>query len=164
MQNKPQLIITQETIMPAKKKEHQSKRVAPWVFAPAQTWTLETFENLNQAATYLINSAPPLYRQTLIELKGKFTADELRLMLDVMNGTMLTAEWPGATLAGNVRDGIALDALDEKWGINGKELTDKIDTLHVFQLHVLELWANSFWYGGDRSRELDIDAHVKPLL
>lgn len=146
------------------KQNVKSKRVAPWVTPQAQMWLSETFENLNQGATYLMLSAGPLYRQTLIEMKGKFTADELRLMLDVMNGTMLTAEWPGATLAGNVRDGIALDALDEKWKINGSELIDKINSLHTFQLHTIELWANGFWYGGDRDRELDIDAHVKKLL
>jgi len=147
-------------------KERKTKKVAPWIKDSTFEWATTNFKNLNASATYIINSAPAIYRQTMIGLKGKFSDSELKLMIDVMNATILSDNWPGATLLGNIPDAIALDGLAEKWELpdNGAGLIKKIGDMHTFQIYVLEIWAHAFWYGGGHKAKTPINDYIKPLL
>jgi len=53
-------------------------------------------------------------------------------MIDVFNSTMLTPMLAGQQLDIQVADGIALDALDKKWEIDGAALNAKIAGLPIF--------------------------------
>lgn len=124
----------------------------------------DNFSGPNIGAGYVIDSFPALYRATLRELKGMFTRDELMLLVDCMNATMLTPGLCDEVLT-NAVDAMALDALDEKWEVNRAELTAKLTTLTAFQVAVLNIWTNAAWCGGgDDREERDIDAYVKQLI
>lgn len=101
-----------------------------------------------------------LYYGTLDELRGLFTEGEKGLMLDVMNGTMISASTPGAHLPANVADGIALDALDEKWAVDAEGLRLKLGGLPRAQLHMLEIWCSRHWTAVGEGRDADAEAIV----
>lgn len=105
------------------------------------------FENAASGIDYAVRALGTLYRMSLREIKtkGVFDAKELYLILDVMNGTMLTPQMAGQQIGGNVADGIALDCLDKKWEIDGKALNDKISKLSLIEAAAIEIWAISFW-------------------
>ena len=134
-------------------------KTAPAISDPAGAWILDTFPNLNSGMVYISNSFPSLYRATLHDIKGTFSPAEISLMIDVFNGLILTPQLAGQHITLQVSDGIKLDALDEKWGINGLELMRKIDSLALFDRACLEIWLSRYWKNGDR----DIETYVTEL-
>ena len=112
---------------------------------------LRFLPNPNAAATFAVELLALAYPRALVELGGRFTEGEARLILDVMNGTMwIGSEAPGLVgqrIAIEVADGIAINALDAKWSVDGAELRAKLADLTSFQLVALELWAAEFWQG-----------------
>ncbi len=134
-----------------KKKLRQTTKkgfipTAPRVSEQAAKFYPSIFSSLNGGLEYMIESSPALYRRTLHNMKGRFEKGELSRLIDVFNATMLTPQMAGQHLAAQVSDGIALDRLDQKWGIDGNALNNKIASLTVFEAACLEIWANGFWY------------------
>ena len=124
----------------------------------------DNFSGPNTGANYVLDSFPTLYRATLRELKGMFTRAELMLLIDCMNATMLT---PGLCdeVVANAIDGMALDALDEKWEVSRAELTAKLTAMTAFQVAALNIWTNAAWYGGGDDRpERSLDDYIKQLI
>jgi hypothetical protein len=101
------------------------QNISPRISLPAAKWLTDNFETLNAGGTYIMEAMPGLYRRTLHDLRGQFIRGELMLILDVMNGTVLTPGLAGQHLLANVRDGIDFDQLDQKWEIEGKALNEK---------------------------------------
>ena len=123
------------------------KAIAPRISEASAKWIAENFKTLNAGSTYILEAFPGLYARTIHDLKGKFSHGELCLMVDVMNGTWLTAGIAGQHLDLNVHDGIDLDHLDQKWGIDGSALNTKLEALSIFQVACLEIWIGAFWEG-----------------
>jgi len=138
------------------------QKIGPAIAPETETWIKQTFENLNQGATYLLDAVPGLYARTLHDLKGRFSASELKLMVDVMNGTALTSGIAGQHLAINVRDGIDLDRLDEKWNVEKDEILRKLD-LPLFALACMEIWIQAYWQHGNKSKA-GLETWIKDLL
>ena len=140
-------------------------KTAPRIPGKSAEILAETFSSLNAGAEYVLSAWPSLYRNTLDKLRGQFSRGELMLMIDVFNSTALTAMAAGQQLDIQVDDGMRLDALDEKWGVDRNALNNKIADLTIFEAACLEIWANGFWYGGDPDKkDLDIEAHVVSML
>ncbi len=94
-----------------------------------------------------------------------FAGAELKLIVDVFNGTALTAGIAGQHLLLSCSDGIELNNLDAKWDVDRKAFLEKLQSLSVFQAACLEIWANGFWYNKNAANgELDIDAHIGPMV
>ena len=122
------------------------------IFSPA--------ENLRN----LTLSFEGMYFRSLVDnLKGKFTKEELCLMIDAVNGLMLTPQIAGQHMAVNVADAMALDGLDEKWGVEAKEISQKLRELHIFDIACLELWCAKFWRQNGTENEKPLDEYVMQL-
>ena len=113
---------------------------------------------------FLIDSFKTIYRQNLINLKGKFEKNELFLMIDVMNGTMLVAHVAGQHLVGKVSGGIALDGIDKKWKIGKTKLMEKLMLLSIPELALFELWIQGFGVQSGDTDALEMEDYVKQLL
>lgn len=141
------------------------KPVTPRVSEIIEEWLQANFATKTSGAEYIIDAFHALYRRTLADLKGKFTHDELMLVIDVFNSTALTGALAGQQLDIQVEDGLDLDGLDKKWNISKSGMIDKIKTLTLFEIACLEIWANGFWYGGRyENKGGAIEDHVKRLL
>ena len=125
------------------------------------------FADLETGLGYAVESFPAIYHRTLHDLKGKFSREELMLLVDVFNSTALTAPMAGQHIIAQVADGCDLDGLDRKWEIDKKTMLEKLRALPIFSLACLEIWANGFWYrqGADtfRSGE-DLEKWVWQLI
>jgi hypothetical protein len=124
------------------------RKVAPKIADTAHAWYAENSNTVNQGVTYALEAWPGLYRATLTALKGRFAAAELSLMIDVLNGVLLTPEFAGQHLPADVADAVALDGLDRKWGVDGVDFQARLNSLAVFEVACLELWAHRFWESG----------------
>jgi len=122
------------------------KKLAPRINDATAEFLPTAFPTTNAGAEYILDAYPALYKRTLIELRGRFSASELKLMLDVFNGTMLTSGISGQHLEINCIDGMELDALDTKWGVDKTAFAGKLKSITIFQAACLEVWANGFWY------------------
>lgn len=135
-------------------------KTAPRILDKSTDFYKLTFETLNAGLEFILDSFPRLYRQTIFDLRGKFTRGELMLLIDVNNGTMLSPDTIGWSAAANAVDGIKLDRLDKKWNINGKAFVAKLQTLTIFELACLELWVQTFW---NQDKHNNIEEYVKGL-
>lgn len=122
------------------------------------------FPKINAGAEYILAAVPAAARKFIgLDMKGKFTAGELRLMIDVMNGTMLSPEIAGQHLGLNVADGIALDGLDEKWGVDAGMLNEKLAGMSTPELMILEVWIQGFWQAVT-DHDQDLDEYIQVAL
>ncbi len=127
------------------------QKIGPIISDGAEKWLRESFETLNAGAVYCLDSMPGLYSRTLHDLRGKFSRGELMLLLDVMNATILMSGLAGQHIRANVADGIDLDGLTDKWGIEGAALNAKLAALPIFAIACLEIWTQAFWQQKDHS-------------
>ena len=142
------------------RKNTERKALGPKVTPQVFEFFDSTWEKPNTGATYILDAMPGLHRQTIKELYGMFSQNELFLMVDAMNGCMLTAQIAGNHLISNVADAIELDFLDKKWKIGKMDILRKLQDLTVFQTACLELWIQSFWH---QHREIPLEDYVKTL-
>lgn len=123
-----------------------------------------TFGNAIMGIDYAVKAFSRLYRNALMDIIGTFEKNELLLMLDNMNGLMLTPAIAGQHIVHNVLDGIALDGLDKKWEIDADTLKEKLVTLSDMQLIALELWCRAFWEVAYHSENSNIEDYVQQLM
>lgn len=77
----------------------------------------------------------------LQELIGKFTKEELYLIVDAINGWLYTPRPnPSVSLIAEVEDAILHEFLDNKWKVSKENLLSKLKTLTSFQAHVLIIY------------------------
>ena len=104
-----------------------------------------------------------LYGRAIREIP--LALDEARLIVDMCNGTIFDAR-TAPLLWASVEDACHLDGLDEKWGIDGPVLVEKLKGLTQLQALALADAAEQFWALPDGERDLDKDVrkffHVKP--
>lgn len=122
-----------------------------------------TFGNAIMGIDYAVKAFSRLYRKALMDIIGTFEKNELLLMLDNMNGVMLTPAIAGQHIVHNVLDGIALDGLDKKWKIDADTIKEKLVSLTDMQLIALELWCRAFWEVTYHSDNSNIEDYVKQL-
>lgn len=138
--------------------------MAPRLTPAAVDYYTSNFDSLNQGAEYVLHAFPVMARRALAGLKGRFSSGELSIMLDVMNGTALTAIVAGDTLTANVEDAIALDHLDEKWHVDKAEILKKMASLTPFETACLEIWARGFWAGDHYEGKGALEKYVGGML
>jgi hypothetical protein len=121
------------------------------------------FPDQIQAMAFMIQSWRYIYRNALGQLRGMFTANELKLLVDIHNGHQVgPATYGAGLLCSAVSDAIALDAADEKWEIDPVQIAEKCRSLTNVLAMTMELWAAGYWAGnGTVSR--DLEAYVKQL-
>jgi hypothetical protein len=102
------------------------------------------FKSPTAGGEYLINSQPALLRQTLHEVAGQFTVEELTFFVAVLQGCHLTPELAGQHLAADVGDALALEP--EAWeGYDlGDALAKRVQGLPIYARAALEIWARAY--------------------
>ncbi len=120
--------------------------------------------NPSGGVTFLVEMFKPIFRQNLIDLKGKFEPAELKLMISALNGSILSPEFAGRRLVANVEDHMDLDGAAETFDVNRKDFMEELMFLSTPQLALLELWIQGFWSQSDDENAMDLDEYIKPLL
>lgn len=111
-------------------------------FASYEFFT-KTFGNVNNGTKYLLDVFPALYNLTLREMKGIFTEEELRMMLEVVNSNEFSI--PGMGFPGKFLLKTVVHHLEEgnqyfNWKVDIKTITDKFDRLTNFQAFAFIIW------------------------
>lgn len=140
----------------------QKKIVAPRIREGAKNWYAENFSTTNAGVRFALESFPELYKRALMEVKGRFFREELLLIVDVYNATALTPGMP--MVEAQVIDGMSLDGLDQKWGVDRDVLTKKVQGLTSFQSACLEIWANGYWYAKTEEKLRNLQDYVETLI
>lgn len=123
-----------------------TKNLGPRIDDSSYAFLDRTFDNTHQGARFVLEAFPTLYQHGLREIRGRFSAGELKLLIDSYNGTGLTAQIAGQVLVGHVEDAMSLDALDSKWGVQAGDFLARLRSLTSFHAATLELWATAFWH------------------
>ena len=118
---------------------------------------IPAFKSSNAGVEYAMDSFPLLYRKTLLELKGMFLYNELKLIIKVVIKQGLDPRTAGQYLLTSLSTAIQVDNLHEKYSVDPDSLIEKVDKLTSFQTACLELWAWG-WQKTD-----DMDGYVRSL-
>jgi len=138
--------------------------VGPKIDKRAKEFICRVFSSANAGSTYILESFKRTYEETLKEMQGLFTKNQLLLIVDVFNGHMLNPVIAGDELRMTCTESIKYDHMDEKWSIDVDSFISKIEKLTVYQRTSLEIWANAFWYGGDLEEDKNLEKYVEELL
>jgi len=128
-------------------------KIGPRISDATERWLSENFASKHAGAELIMDAFPVLYRRGLAELKGRFTGPELSLLLDALNGLYLTPILLGQHLVASATDGIQLDRLDKKWGVEPESFLQKLDSLSFFEKACLEIWLRAYWESGEEDHE-----------
>lgn len=123
----------------------KTKTGALYISEKATEFIDNWFKRRNPGIEFILESFYITFNHALYEIKGKFSDNELNLILDAFNGTLLTTQIMGQHLLPQVEDGCRFEFLDEKWEVKKEELLKKISDLTNFQAAAVELWASAFW-------------------
>ena len=121
------------------------KRTSPRVSVNSETWITSNFSSLNGGSEYILEATANVAKRMRARIKQIFSPSELSLMIDCMNGTILTPSLAGQIIGLNVSDAIELDSLDEKWGVPKGGIIEKLDALSIPETMHLEIWCQGFW-------------------
>lgn len=138
------------------------KNIGPKVDQSALNELGKIFENTNRGATFVLELFPLLYKLGLTELKGLLSKNELSLIIDKFNGSMLDPQFAGRTLNIDLGDFCLFDNAHIKWGVDKEQMLATIENLDNASRTFLTIWAHSFWYGSNQGK--DLDSYILPLL
>ena len=102
---------------------------------------IPAFKSSNAGVEYAMEMFPLLYRKTLLELKGMFFYNELKLIIKVVIKQNLDPRTAGQYLLTSLTTAIQVNNLQEKYSVDPDSLIEKVDKLTSFQKACLELWA-----------------------
>lgn len=94
-------------------------------------------------------------RASLKEIMGAFTPNEWMFFADILNGTMITAEFRclQSGLIAEMEDSIHFDNAAAKWKIDADKLYEKVERLTGAQIDALYYRVEQFWK--DENRDLE---------
>ncbi|MBA7531760.1 hypothetical protein ES705_23981 [subsurface metagenome] len=121
------------------------------------------FITVRTGTEYILDAFAPLFLLTLSGLRGKFTDDELKLIIDTFIAAALTPWLAGRYIIDFCSDTINRDGIYKNWCVDKETFLEKLRSLTIFQAACLEIWASGFWYGDPRGNELDFDEWIKKL-
>ena len=120
--------------------------VSPRVTKGTLEFLEKYFRTRTAGAEYILEAISHIFSQEMVRIREQFGPNELKLIIDVFNGLIPTPKMAGHHLLASVEDGISLDQLDAKWGVNGQEMLAKIKALTPAQRAMLEIWAIGYWH------------------
>ena len=117
--------------------------IGPRINFASYDFFTKTFGNLNSGTKYILDVFPALYNLTLREMKGIFTEEELRMMLEVVNSNEFSI--PGMGFPGKFLLKTVVHHLEEgnqyfNWKVDIKTITDEFDRLTNFQAFAFIIW------------------------
>lgn len=140
-----------------------AKTVGLYLYPETEKAIFSRGDNRSQIINRDLGRLYELYDRAIKEVP--LSLDEARLIVDCCNATVYDAR-TATMLWGSVEDACQLDGLDEKWGIDGPVLVEKLKGLTQLQALALVDAAERFWALPDGERDLDKDVrkffHVRP--
>jgi len=105
------------------------------------------FEALHQELAHMRTFFEYMKKVAKHKLKGYFEKNELLLLVDLQNGTMLSPDFAynPETLIFQLEDGATYEGLDQKWEVNIEELKEKIRKLDNLSCYFLQYFIRQFW-------------------
>lgn len=119
-------------------------------------------DNTSQNAIQAITGYIELKRHTINELKGVFTPNEMKYLVDISNATMFMPEYAASLsmLLARVEDANELEGMAEKWNVDFIVFKQKVERLTAAQVYFLQLECYNYWYGSDDAPG-DLDKFVQ---
>lgn len=119
------------------------------------------YESANGGVNRSLYLLENLEKRLALEIRGVFTANELKCILDANNGTMISEPFWGSQRAMviQMQDGDEYDRIGEKWGVSIAEICTKIQQLSpaaflYFHEEIYRFWNEPPAYGSP-APELD---------
>lgn len=103
------------------------------------------FKSKHAGLLYVVELFPSIYHNYLKSLNGKFTLNELSLIVDAFWNQYLHPDMAGEQLAPKVKKAIALNRMDQKWEVDEARILAKISTLPLLERIIIEIWAARAW-------------------
>lgn len=118
-------------------------------------------QSSGSVASLVLDAFPTLYQVTVNKIKKLFTEQELIAIVSTGNGYAIT---PGMVpdFWWHISESIKYDLLDQQFEIDKDQILEKAKSLSLPESFIVELWANTFWYGGGMENDKkDIYKYIK---
>lgn len=139
--------------------------VSPRITQGTQECLNIAFKTKQGGSELILNGFRSMYLNSLGEIKGKFNSNELFLIINAMNDTILDGVSIGTYVKLNSIDSIRFDKTNQEYNVDAKQFKKKLKKLTHFQLCCLDIWASAIWVSSyHKEQETDINEYVKQLL
>lgn len=105
----------------------------------------QRYSTPTSAAAAVLNLWSDVISDSLGEIRGRLSFDEVQLILDVSNGLLLEPSMIGQHIEIQVRDAIRFEDAAKRWKLDGDKLVATLASLTRAQRIALELWAADAW-------------------
>lgn len=114
-------------------------------------------KSTSQNAVFAISSFIEIKRQTIKELAGIFTENELKYLTDIANATMFDPAFAAqkVSLIAAAEDSDKYEGTAEKRGVDLNALLLKVSNLTAAQCFFLQRETFLYWYGTHKPGDLD---------
>jgi len=110
---------------------------------------LDQIESRGPERSSVINRDLDRYYESLrtarIQLRQVLSDAELGLLLDNLNGTLMSETYGVRLIYANVEDAMTFENIDKKWNVDGDALVDKLRRMDFIQLCAIADGAERWW-------------------
>ena len=130
-------------------KSKTSMSLSPQIIAE-----LDSRDQFNSRSGVMERDLKRLYTLYQYELKKiDLTAEEICLIIDMLNGHLTDPPETARLLWAQVEDEIRYENLAEKWKVDGDKLVEKLKSMSLLACLAIIDAAERFWAGPDRNRD-----------
>lgn len=137
------------------------KQLSPRITAKTEEFYTENFSSLTTGATYILELFPRIYHHAMSGLRGVFSPNEIKLMVDAFNTLALTPSHAGQNLVVQIEDAVSIEKLDEKWDVDANAFLPKLRDLDRFQAACMEIALKGFWEQFSRDDGIPLEEWIK---
>jgi hypothetical protein len=149
------------------KKMQTKASLSPRLRKPVRDFYSSNFDTPTAGAEFALEAFRSIIRKMLAGLEGKFTRDELGMLIDVFRDLILAFDPFGEHIIDDVMDAIRFEWLDNGKRRSGIDFVKKLETLSALQLGALAVWARAYWIQKARSDagvSITLDNYVTALM
>lgn len=133
------------------------QNISPKIPTDTRDWYGTIGKTVNAGATYALEAFPVLYKSILFFLRGRFTAEQLKLIVQCFENHRMNPQLATLQLT-TLLSNLSLTTGD-KQAIS--QLLGIISALNPADCMVLEVWAHSFWISDEQP---NLDEFISPLV
>lgn len=103
--------------------------------------------SINQAVVVAISKVQWMEKYADRDIANVFSPADWKYMADSLNGTLVEGDfrYSAAALCASVVDSATYDGLHEKWGVDVKQLTNKIASLSSSAIEAIYRRVETYW-------------------
>ena len=130
----------------------KKRQIAPRLTNTAVTFLHNNFKNINAGSSYILESIPAIFKQTVSDLRKKFSENEMEAMAACLWEVPLYPAMAGQILLTKINN-LFTDDYENKIKCDINKLVKKINELSLAEIYFLEIYLKGSYVNMEKIEE-----------